>query len=72
MTMTRPHDNPAVFTWVRNASERGGSFIKYLALAALYADANNYPLLHPVIKQMMEKYPQYSGTTTDPRQGSLL
>lgn len=70
---TRPHDEPdkSVITWVFNASERGGSFIKHLALAAVYADAQNYVILRPVILRMKEKYPNYAAKTTDPRQGNL-
>jgi len=47
-------------TWLNNASHMGGSFVKTFAMACFAADDANYAILRPVLKTIMEKYPNYS------------
>src|SRR5882724_3425794 len=58
-------DDEELFQWLHNvqllhADERGGRFLAYLAKAALLADSDNYPLLHPVLQVIRAKYPEYN------------
>jgi hypothetical protein len=52
-------DDPELFEWLNNASQRGGTFISSLANMALHADWENYPILRPLLLQMRAKYPEY-------------
>lgn len=63
--MPRPQiaqEDPEVLDWclgVTDPRNKAGDFVLNLALAALRADFENYPLLRPVLLQMLTKYPQY-------------
>jgi hypothetical protein len=58
-----PQEDPELFTWLRNAMDRGGaggSFLKSFAEAAFRADDDNYRLLRPIVLVLKGKYPKYS------------
>jgi len=45
----------------KKKEEAPGDFLKSFITAMLYADGENYELLRPVIRQMIEKYPVSRG-----------
>jgi len=53
------NDDPELLEWLAKADMDGGGFLRSIARAALVADADNYPLLRPVILKLREKYPKY-------------
>jgi hypothetical protein len=57
--MIAQEDDPELLEWISNAHNRGGGFIASLAIAALRADSENYPILRPVLLAMRKKYPAY-------------
>lgn len=65
-------DYPDLLKYVVNkASENSGnngSFLHHFFKACLYADAENFELIKPVLERIMAKYPVY----TDPNQLRLL
>jgi hypothetical protein len=55
-------EDPELFQWMQNTTRMGvGSFISYLVNAGFHADGENAKILYPVLKQIQEKYPEYSG-----------
>jgi hypothetical protein len=58
MIQTAQEDSELIH-WLLNASSYAGDFLKSLANAGLRADAENYPILRPVLVVMAEKYPKY-------------
>ena len=66
VNMTQPAtatlDDPELFAWLVAAHEHAGDFLRTLAEAGLRADAENYPLLRPVLLAMKAKYPKYAKT----------
>ena len=59
---TAQEDDRELLEWLGNAQQRGGHFIASLAKAALHADAENYPVLQPVLIFFRKKYPAYEAT----------
>ena len=37
-----------------------GDFLKLLAMAALHADHENYPILRPALLEISKRYPKYN------------
>ena len=68
MTFTSGHEDPELVYWlltiVNGDRERGiapaGDFLKSLAMAALRADHENYPLLRPALLEISKRYPKYN------------
>lgn len=46
--------------WCAAAADRGGGFVSMFAHAAMKADDDNFEILQPALKKLMEKYPNYS------------
>jgi hypothetical protein len=46
--------------WLNNAMCYGGDFVRCFAKACLFADDQNFELLHPALDKLMTKYPKYS------------
>lgn len=46
--------------WLNNARALAGSFLKTFAMACFAADDTNFAILRPALKQLMEKYGNYS------------
>jgi hypothetical protein len=57
--MIAQEDEPEMMDWLQNAASRGGGFISLLAVAALHADSENYPILRPALLELRRKYPKY-------------
>jgi hypothetical protein len=52
--------------WVLNLRRLGaGSFLQSIGEAAQRADMANYALLRPLLIQLKEKYPKYSGSQSE-------
>jgi len=50
-----------VMHWVRGVRGKGaGDFLLFLASAALQADDDNLARMLPLLRQMMQKYPEYA------------
>lgn len=56
------NDDPEMLEWLANADTNGGGFISAIALAALVADKDNYPLMRPLLSVLRKKYPKYEPT----------
>lgn len=57
--MIAQEDTPEMMEWLQNAGSRGGGFISLLAIAALHADSENYPILRPALLVFRKRYPNY-------------
>ena len=53
------NDDPELLEWLAKAEQQGGGFVQSLAGAGLRADAQNYPLIRPLLLLMRTKYPAY-------------
>jgi hypothetical protein len=53
------NDDPELLEWVAMAADRGGAFVSFAAKAGLHADAENYPLIRPLLMVLRNKYPAY-------------
>jgi hypothetical protein len=53
------NDDPELLEWLSKAHTEGGHFVRGVAMAALFADHENYPLIRPMILELRKKYPQY-------------
>lgn len=51
--------DPDLLTWLLNAQQYAGDFLKNAAEAGLRADQDNYPLLRPTLLELKAKYPKY-------------
>lgn len=61
MTPTSGHDDPELSKWIWGVIDRNsGDFLKALAMAALRADHENYPLLRPALLEISKRYPKYN------------
>lgn len=56
--MTAPEDKQ-LFHWLFNANRYGGSFIRSMASAAMFADEQNYAIIRPVLVELSIKYDKY-------------
>lgn len=53
-------NDPELVDWVLNLDRmRAGGFLLAIGLAAQRADAQNYPLMRPLLLRLKEKYPEY-------------
>ena len=67
MDIALAQEDDELFNWLVNAAGHGtgppaGDFLKNLAEAGLRADAENYPILRPVLVELSVKYPKYKVT----------
>lgn len=53
------NDDPELLEWLAKAAQDGGGFVGAVARAGLVADAENYPLIRPLLMVMRKKYPKY-------------
>jgi hypothetical protein len=60
--VTSGHDDPDLHRWLLNIvnEKQAGDFLKLLAMAALRADHENYPLLRPALLKISKRYPKYN------------
>jgi hypothetical protein len=55
-------DDPELYLWLEGVQQgAAGHFLTYMVKAAYQADGDNARILHPVLRQLMEKYPKYMG-----------
>lgn len=56
-----------LWSWIENAHREAGSFLRAITRAALYADAENYKLLRPILLEFKAKYPKFNTPMTGTR-----
>lgn len=54
--------------WAAMAQRRGGSFVKAIGDALVYADDSNFSLLRAVAVALLDKYPNYLRMAKDAKQ----
>lgn len=59
---TSGHEDPELRDWLLNIihGRMAGDFLKLLAMAAMQADHENYPLLRPALLKISKRYPKYN------------
>ena len=62
-------DPDELFEWIRGVAiaipaEKAGSFLSYIASAALHADHENLEIIRPALEQLRKKYPHYEKKAT--------
>lgn len=60
-SITSGHDDFELTDWLLVVVNDGlaGDFLKFLAMAALRADHENYPILRPALLEIKKRYPKY-------------
>ena len=56
------HQDPELRKWLITIvhDNMAGDFLKLLAMAALHADHENYPILRPALLEISKRYPKYN------------